>query len=67
MPRAASISQVRLRRSVKRTMRPGSASFLALARVAFAHVTWREPGPWHASHETSISEKVVTKRSSGQR
>ena len=26
---------------------------------AFAQATWREPGPWQASQETSISDQVV--------
>ena len=25
----------------------------------FAQATWREPGPWHASHDTSTSDQVV--------
>ena len=66
MPRAASISHVRLRLSVKRTISPGSAPLRAFCRFAFAQVTCREPGPWHASQETSISEYVVTNRSAGQ-
>ena len=64
IPRFSSISHVRLRLSVKRTMRPGSpfgSSPRALARRA--HSTWREPWPWHASQDTSFSEKVVRKRS----
>ena len=29
----------------------------------FAQAACFDPGPWHASHETSISDQVVSKRS----
>ncbi len=68
IPRSRSISHVRLRRSVKRTMRPGSpCGACPRAFAAAAHSTWREPGPWQASQETFSSEKVVRKRSSSKR
>ena len=68
IPRSVSISHSRLRRSVKRTIRPGSPfGTCPLAFARCAHSAWREPGPWQASQDTSISEKVVWKRSSARR
>jgi hypothetical protein len=67
IPRSTSISHSRLRRSVKRTMRPGSPfGSCPLAFARSAHSAWREPGPWQASQETSISENVVRNRSSAR-
>jgi hypothetical protein len=34
-----------------------------VSRVARAAATWVEPGPWHASQATSISDQVVEKAS----
>jgi len=36
-----------------------SVGFAFPARTRSPHAACAEPGPWHASQETSISEKVV--------
>ncbi len=42
-----------------RTPFAGSSRFTSFRFSASPQATWAEPGPWHASHETLISEKVV--------
>ena len=46
-------------RSSSATARPLVASCAFQSPSFFAQATWLEPGPWQASHDTSISDHVV--------
>ena len=58
---ARSTDQVTGAESCSTTFKPSSSvrAFAVSAPSARPHAMCAEPGPWHASHETSISEYVV--------